>query len=75
MIVVLDAQINGVRINYIDVGSGAKPPVVLIHGFPFSLEMWNPQIEFLKTKNREIAYDKQCHWNNDDGDGQNTIEL
>jgi 3-oxoadipate enol-lactonase len=71
----LDAQINGIRINYIDVGSGTKPPVVLIHGFPFSLEMWNPQIEFLKTKYRVIAYDIRGHGKSDDGDGQYTIEL
>jgi 3-oxoadipate enol-lactonase len=73
---VLEAQANGIRIHYIDVGSGSqKPPVVLIHGFPFSLEMWNPQIEFLKTKYRVIAYDVRGHGSSEDGDGQYTIEL
>ena len=31
----------GVRLAYADTGSG--PPVVLIHGFPFSRRMWEPQ--------------------------------
>ena len=51
------------------------PPIVLIHGFPFALEMWNPQIEFLKDKYRVIAYDIRGHGNSDDGDGQYTIEF
>ena len=72
----MEALINGIRTNYIDVGGPSqKPPVVLIHGFPFSHEMWNPQIEFLKTKYRVIAYDIRGHGNSDDGDGQYTIEF
>ena len=59
-----------------DVGvNSGKPPIVLIHGFPFSSEMWKPQIDFLKTKYRVIAYDIRGHGNSDDGDGQYTIEF
>lgn len=72
----MEEQINGIRLHYVDIGSNTvKPPIVLVHGFPFSLEMWKPQIEFLKSKYRVIAYDIRGHGNSDDGDGQYTIEL
>lgn len=72
----MEEQINGVRLHYIDVGvDSGKPPIVLIHGFPFSSEMWKPQIDFLKAKYRVIAYDVRGHGNSDDGDGQYTIEF
>lgn len=72
----MEEQINGVRLYYVDAGiDSSKPPIVLIHGFPFSSEMWKPQIDFLKTKYRVIAYDIRGHGNSDDGDGQYTIEF
>jgi 3-oxoadipate enol-lactonase len=72
----LEALVNGIRTHYIDVGTNSRdPPIVLIHGFPLALEMWNPQIEFLKDKYRVIAYDIRGHGNSDDGDGQYTIEF
>ena len=37
----------------IDIGSGA--PLVLVHGFLGSSEMWNPQIKFFKENFRVIA--------------------
>ena len=40
------AEINGLKINYYDSGvRNEKPPIVFIHGFPFSSEMWAPQVE------------------------------
>ena len=36
-----------------DVGSGT--PLVLVHGFLGSSEMWNPQIKFFKDNFRVIA--------------------
>ncbi len=72
----MEEQINGIRLHYIDVGvDSGKPPIVLIHGFPFSSEMWKPQIDFLKTKHHVIAYDVRGHGNSEDGDGQYTIEF
>ncbi len=71
----MEALLNGIRLHYIDVGTSQKPPVVLIHGFPFSMEMWNPQIELLKSDYRVIAYDVRGHGNSDDGDGQYTVEF
>ncbi len=50
-------------------------PIVLIHGFPFSHEMWSPQIAFLEKKLRVIAYDVRGHGKSDVGDGQYTLEL
>lgn len=72
----MEALINGIRIHYNDIGTNSQdPPIVLIHGFPFASEMWNPQIEFLKNRYRVISYDIRGHGNSDDGDGQYTIEF
>ena len=70
----MKAVVNGVEIYYIDIGAPKALPVVLIHGFPFSHEMWQPQIEFLKSKFRVIAYDIRGHGNSGVGDGQYMIE-
>ncbi len=43
-------EINGYKINYIDEGDGI--PVLLLHGWGSSLEVWNRIINFLKTKNK-----------------------
>jgi pimeloyl-ACP methyl ester carboxylesterase len=37
--------INGISLAYEDLGSG--PPVLLIHGFPLTREMWKPQAKAL----------------------------
>ena len=49
------AEVNGVRIRYLDVGQG--PPVVLIHGFASSLETWNGVVPALAKTHRVIALD------------------
>lgn len=72
----LEALINGIKIHFNDVGASSQdPPIVLIHGFPFSSDMWKHQIEFLKNRCRVISYDVRGHGNTDVGDGQYTIEL
>lgn len=71
----MNAIINGLEIHYEDLGSLTSPPIVLIHGFPFSHEMWRPQIELLKSKYRVIAYDVRGHGKSDVGDGQYLIEF
>ncbi len=73
----MDEYINGMNLHYIDVGvqEDRKPPIVLIHGFPFSSEMWSAQIQFLKDERRVIAYDIRGHGKSDVGDGQYTLEF
>jgi 3-oxoadipate enol-lactonase len=68
------AKINGFGIDYSIEGSHANLPVVLIHGFPFSKEMWKPQIEVLKQDYYIISYDVRGHGRSDVGNGQYTIE-
>lgn len=66
---------NGNEIYYIDVGASNALPVILIHGFPFNHEMWEPQIEALKNRFRVIAYDLRGHGKSGVGDGQYTLEF
>lgn len=72
------AAINGMNLYYNDIGSPESLPIILIHGFPFSSEMWKGQIQMLQSykKNlRVITYDLRGHGQSDVGDGQYTIEL
>jgi 3-oxoadipate enol-lactonase len=47
---------NGIKMNYVDTG-GAGTPVLLVHGFPFNLKMWQPQIDALGDRWRLIVPD------------------
>ncbi len=67
--------VNGNGIEYEVSGPRTGIPVVLIHGFPFSKEMWEPQAEVLKNRYYTISYDVRGHGRSDAGDGQYTIEL
>jgi len=71
----MNAHINGIEVHYIDAGNSNALPVVLIHGFPFSNEMWEPQIKILENNFRVIAYDVRGHGKSDVGDGQYTLEF
>ena len=54
----IDEKNNPIRIYYNDYGTGK--PVILIHGWPLSNEMWEYQINTLvKNGNRVIAYDRR----------------
>ena len=53
----------------------AALPVVLIHGFPFSHEMWGPQIGVLSEKFWVIDYDLRGHGQTSAGDGQYPLEF
>jgi 3-oxoadipate enol-lactonase len=68
--------VNGINLYYTDTAKVESPPVVFIHGFPFSSEMWNGQTQMLQGENfRTITYDLRGHGQSDIGDGQYTIEL
>lgn len=68
------ATINAVPINYTEAGSRNAMPVLFVHGFPFSHEMWKPQMEVVGNTYRAIAYDVRGHGLSYVGDGQYTIE-
>jgi 3-oxoadipate enol-lactonase len=70
----MKALLNGGTINYLEKGDHSAMPVTFLHGFPFSHEMWNAQLEVVSTKYRAVAYDIRGHGYSDVGDGQFTIE-
>ncbi len=70
----MQTTINGARLFYTDQGDPQAPPVIFIHGFPFSHAMWSSQLEYLSHNFRTIALDLRGHGQSDVGDGQYTIE-
>lgn len=50
------AQVDGVRLHYLEVGTG-EPAVVLLHAFPLHAEQWGPQLACLSSNHRVIAPD------------------
>lgn len=47
--------VDGVRLRYVDAGAG--PPVLLLHGFGSSIEVWAGQMPALARRHRVIAID------------------
>ncbi|MHB8566400.1 MAG: alpha/beta fold hydrolase [Nitrososphaerales archaeon] len=70
----MDAFVNGINVHYSDLGS-KDDTVVLIHGFPLSSEMWNPQLKMLQENHRVIAYDIRGLGKSNLGDSQYTFEF
>jgi 3-oxoadipate enol-lactonase len=68
-------SINELNIFVTDTGKRDGLPVVLIHGFPFSHKMWQPQIEALAPNFRVVAYDIRGFGQSDVGDGQFLLEF
>jgi 3-oxoadipate enol-lactonase len=66
--------LHDIRIEYGVDGPRTGLPVVFIHGFPFSKEMWKPQIEALKKDYYVITYDVRGHGASGIGDGQYSVE-
>jgi 3-oxoadipate enol-lactonase len=71
----MKAIINGWSTNYNIYGKASGQPVVFIHGFPFSQEMWRSQVAELSGDHRVITYDVRGHGESEVGDGQYTIEF
>lgn len=67
--------VNGLELHYTDTGEKNLLALIFIHGFPFNLEMWRPQLEALKGKARLIAYDLRGHGQSQCGDGQYPLEF
>lgn len=70
----MELNANGIRHYYQEFGPENGTPVVFIHGFPFSSEMWKPQVEALQQTYRVIVYDVRGHGKSGTGDGQYSIE-
>ncbi len=68
-------KIHGLTMNYVERGTPGGIPITFIHGFPFSLGMWEPQMWALPNQYRAIAYDVRGHGQSDVGDGQYSIEF
>jgi 3-oxoadipate enol-lactonase len=68
------AYINSNPIFYVDEGKPDAMPVIFLHGFPFSHEMWKGQIELVNKQFRAIAYDIRGHGKSYVGEAQFTIE-
>lgn len=52
----LTIPVNDFNLSYDDLGE-AGIPVIFLHGYPFSKEMWKQQLEFLQSTHRVIACD------------------
>jgi 3-oxoadipate enol-lactonase len=70
----MNVTIRGTDISYDVDGPRTGVPVVLIHGFPFSREMWKPQVDVLKGSHYVVTYDVRGHGKSSVGDGQYTME-
>ncbi|HJX23323.1 MAG TPA: alpha/beta fold hydrolase [Candidatus Bathyarchaeia archaeon] len=71
----MKAVINAMDLYFVDSGNSSQKTIVFIHGFPFSHEMWNQQIDLLKKDYRVIAYDLRGHGGSGIGDGQYAFEF
>lgn len=71
----MKAAINALDLYFIDSGNPSQRAIVFIHGFPFTHEMWNQQIDLLKEDYRVIAYDLRGHGSSGIGDGQYAFEF
>jgi len=70
----LIANVNNFDLSYDDLGEGGVP-LIFLHGFPFSKQMWKEQLEFLKSSNRVIACDIRGFGNSKDEVSVLSIDL
>lgn len=54
-------EVAGARVRVREEGPKDAPPIVLIHGFTFSLESWDHVAEFVSLDHRVIRYDLLGH--------------
>lgn len=70
----MQAVLDDYSFHYRSHGQETGLPLIFLHGFPFSSEMWTPQLEALPPEYRAYAYDLRGLGANEPGDGQYTIE-
>ena len=51
---------EGATLSYVDTGNPRGLPIVFIHAFPLSQEMWDDQVKVLKGTNRVVTFDMRC---------------
>ncbi len=68
----VEQKVNGIRMRALIAGSG--PPLLLVHGFPLSHQMWLPQIEYFQSRFTVIAPDLRGFGNSDISTGIVTME-
>ncbi len=54
---VIQLEQGDIALHYAEAGDPSAPLVVLLHGFPFTSDMWQPQIDALSAIHRVIAPD------------------
>lgn len=69
----MQAELNGVSLYYEDVGSGT--PLLLIHGFPLSAEIWHEQTAALSGEFRVIAPDLRGFGRSGMPNGAGTMDI
>ncbi|WP_197995588.1 alpha/beta fold hydrolase [Gimesia algae] len=68
----VEQNVNGIRMRTLIAGSG--PPLLLVHGFPLSHEMWLPQIMHFQSRYTVIAPDLRGFGDTDISTGVVTME-
>jgi pimeloyl-ACP methyl ester carboxylesterase len=61
---VADAQVNGLRINYLDWG-GSGPPLVMVHGIGGNPHVFDDLAPLLKDRFHVLAYARRGHGDSD----------
>lgn len=61
----MKTRVSGIELSYDDRGAGQ--PVLLIHGYPLSRQMWQPQLEHLSRSARLIAPDLRGYGETESG--------
>src|SRR5688572_3895679 len=51
------ATVNGVKLHYLQAGSGTQAPIVLLHGYAQTSHMWRPLMPKLAARHVVIAPD------------------
>ena len=66
-------DLDGMTLHYTDEGEGE--PVILIHGFPLSSELWTPQRAALSANYRVLALDLRGHGMSEPPHGAASVEM
>jgi 3-oxoadipate enol-lactonase len=69
----MNIRLKDITLEYEERGEGR--PVLLIHGFPLSKEMWEPQLDALGKSAHVLAPDLRGHGKSGGTRGRYTIDL